>query len=121
MAKTNVHKRALADAAAAMGNRVKLHSGDPGTSGANLITTTPAYADTTWAAAVDGTGSDTGKAVVVGSAVSLQIPPNTTASHYGIYTSDDVFLRGGALAEGAISSTASGAVTIDVSPVLKVS
>ncbi|QGH76177.1 hypothetical protein SEA_JELLYBONES_35 [Gordonia phage Jellybones] len=121
MAKTNAHKRSLADAAAALGNRVKLHSGDPGTNGANLITTSPAYANTTWAAAVDGSGGDAGKAVVVGSAVSLQIPVSTTATHYGIFSSGDVFLRGGPLANGPISSTSAGAVTIDVTPVLKVS
>lgn len=121
MAKTNAHKRALADAAAALGNRIKLHSADPGTNGANLITTNPTQANTAWAAAFDGSGGDSGKAVVVGSAVSLQIPASTTASHYGVYTSGDVFLRGGALVDGPISSTSAGGVTIDVNPILKVS
>ncbi|QDM56849.1 hypothetical protein SEA_BEAVER_35 [Gordonia phage Beaver] len=121
MAKTSAHKRALAEASAAFGNRIKLHSGDPGTTGANLIATTPAHAATTWPSAVDGSGPDSGKALVIGSPVNLQIPPSTTATHYGIYSSGDVYLKGGELGTGPISSTSAGAVTIEVTPIIKAS
>lgn len=70
MAFTNAAKEAAALAISALGNTISLHTGDPGTTGANEATGgSPAYArkTTTWAAgAVDG--------VVTGSAVSFDVP-----------------------------------------------
>lgn len=111
--------RAVCDLIAGTGNKITLHSADPGTTGASQITTTPASANTTWGAAADGAGGDTGKAVSQGSAVTLSVPASTTATHYGIWNGA-TFLRGNALDAG-ITVSAAGAVSVDVTPKIKYS
>lgn len=73
MAFTSAAKEAAALAITALGNSISLHTGDPGTTGANEVTGgSPAYArkTTTWAGgAVDG--------VVSGSAVTFDVPAGT--------------------------------------------
>lgn len=117
MTATAAHQRAVCDLIAGTGNKVTLHSGDPGTTGANLITTTPASFTTTWGAAADGAGGDAGKAVATGSAGTLQVPVSTTASHYGIWNGS-TFLRGHAL-DSSITVNATGPVNVDVTPKTK--
>ncbi|MGB3707586.1 hypothetical protein [Gordonia sp. (in: high G+C Gram-positive bacteria)] len=114
MAKTAVHKRQVLDLITATGNTIKLHSADPGTTGASAIATTPASGNTTWAAAVDGSGGDAGKASATGSKVTLQVPASTTVTHYGIYNGA-TFLRGEAL-DASITVNATGPVSVDVTP-----
>ncbi|CAM3744303.1 hypothetical protein ACXYTP_00170 [Tsukamurella ocularis] len=75
------------------GNTIRLHSGDPGTTGANVITTTPASATTTWGTSSMGSGGDAGYAVVAGSNTDFTLPASTTATHYGIYNGS-TYLRG---------------------------
>ncbi|MGH3956486.1 MAG: hypothetical protein ACRDTI_20870 [Mycobacterium sp.] len=116
MTATSAHQKTVCDAIAALGGKITLHSGDPGTTGANLITTSPASGTTTWGASADGAGGDTGKAVATGSAVTLQVPASTTASHYGIW-SGSTFLRGHAL--DASIATNANAVNVDVTPKTK--
>lgn len=120
MTATAAHKRQVADATAGFGNKVTYHSGDPGTTGANLITTTPASANTTWAAAVDGAGGDAGKAVATGSAVNLQVPASTVVAYYGVWNGS-TFLRGEPMDSGGVTVNAGGPVPIDCTPKIKVS
>lgn len=121
MAKTAAHKRAVCDLIAGTGNTIKLCSGDPGTgaSAANVIATTPASGNTTWAAAVDGAGADAGAAVAVGSPVNLQVPASTTASHYAIFNGA-TYLRGDVLLP-SITVNANGPLSVDVTPRTKYS
>lgn len=118
MAKTPAHMRAVCDLIAGTGNKITLHSADPGTTGASLVTTTPASANTTWGAAADGAGGDAGKAVATGSVVNFTVPASTTASHYGIWNGA-TFLRGAALDAGI--TTGGAAVSVDVTPKTKYS
>lgn len=118
MTATSAHQKAVCDAIAAMGNVIKLHSGDPGTTGANLLATTPASATTAWGASADGSGGDAGYAVAAGSACNFTIAPTGAASHYGIYSSGGTFLRGHALDAG-ITNNGTGSVSVDVTPKTK--
>ncbi|WP_019204592.1 hypothetical protein [Tsukamurella sp. 1534] len=118
MAKTPAHTRAVCDAIAAMGNKMTLHTADPGTTGSNLASTTPASANTTWPAAVDGAGADAGKAVSAGSKCNYSVPPSTTITHYGIWNGS-TFLRGAAL--DTPITTGAAAVSVDVTPTTKYS
>ncbi|MEJ9080787.1 hypothetical protein WKY82_20425 [Gordonia malaquae] len=110
MAKTAAHRKAVADAIGGMGAKVTLHSADPGTTGANVISTTPASANTTWAAATD----DGTQATAQGSAVNLQVPASTNVTHYGIWNGS-TFLRGQAL-DATITVNAGGPIAVDVTP-----
>lgn len=114
MAKTAAHKRAVCNLITGTGNTIKLHTADPGTTGTGAIATTPATANTTWATAVDGTGTYTGWAASTGSPVTFQVPANTTVSHYSIW-SGATFLRGEAL-DASITVNANGPVNVDITP-----
>lgn len=114
MALTNAAKEAAALAISALGDRISLHTGDPGTTGANEVTGgSPAYArkQTTW----NGGASD---GVVAGSEVAFDVPAGTY-THMGVWTSGGVFVAGSALA----SSTGAlpGQMTVRVTPTVAVS
>lgn len=92
MALTNATKEAVALAASALAATIGLHTGDPGTTGANEITGgSPAYArkTTTWAGgAVDG--------VIAGTPVVFDVPPGTNATHWSLWNGS-TFVGGAAL------------------------
>lgn len=110
MAKTAAHRKQVADLIAGTGAKITLHESDPGTTGAGLITTTPASGTTTWAAATD----DGAKAQIVGSPVNLQVPASKTVTHYGVWN-NNTFLRGEAL-DASITVNNTGPVAVDVTP-----
>jgi hypothetical protein len=114
---TSAHQIAVCNYIAGLGNTIKLFATDPGTTGTSPIATTPASANTTWGGAADGTGADAGMAVATGSAANFSIPPNTTATFYGIFNGS-TFLRGHALDAG-ITTNANGSVSVDVVPKTK--
>lgn len=113
MALTNAAKEAAALAISALGDRISLHTNDPGTTGANEATGgSPAYArkTTTWSAgASDG--------VVAGSEVAIDAPAGTY-THMGVWTSGGVFVAGSALS----SSTGSlpGQTVVRLTPTITV-
>lgn len=113
MTATSAHQKAICDAITAAGNKITLHSADPGTTGASLIATTPASGNTTWPASSDGAGGDAGYAVATGSAVTLQCPASSTPGYYGVWNGA-TFLRGKAL-DTPITVGASP-VNVDVTP-----
>lgn len=80
---------AMVNGLASAGTYISFHTADPGTTGANEVSTTrPA---TTWGAASNGTR--------VGSQVSASIPAGTTVTHWGIFSAatGGTFLYGGPL------------------------
>lgn len=113
---TDAEKKAINDYRASRGQKITLHSADPGTTGANLIATTPASFNTTWGASAMGSGGDTGKAVAAGSAGALVVPASTTATHEGRWNGS-TFL-GGAPLDASITTNANP-VSVDVTPKLK--
>lgn len=79
---TNTQKENLATAYAAAGQRVSLHTADPGTTGANEVTGgTPAYAKKTptWSA-----GTSDG---VTTATVTFDVPTGTTVAYVGLWDS----------------------------------
>ncbi|SLI18475.1 Uncharacterised protein [Mycobacteroides abscessus subsp. massiliense] len=115
MGANSAHQLDICNKIAAAGNTIKACSGDPGTgtSAANVIASTPASFNTTWAAATDGAGVDAGYAVTVGSAGTLQIPPGTVVSHYAIFNGS-TYLRGRPL-DNPIT-VGGGATNVDITP-----
>ena len=111
MAATNADKQAIADYIASRGAKITVHSGDPGTTGANQIGASSG--NTTWGAAVIS-GSE---AVATGSAVAFTIPASTTVSHFGIWNGS-TFLRGYAL-DASITVNATGSAPVDITPKIK--
>ena len=95
------------------GNTIRLHSADPGTTGANVIATTPASATTTWCTSAMGSGGDAGYAVCSGTAAQFTLPASTTATHFGVY-SGSTYLRG-YLLDASLTSNAQ-AVPVDMTP-----
>lgn len=89
MGVTNATKETAALAVTAIGDRISLHTADPGTTGASEATGgSPAYArkTTTWTGgASDGS--------VPGSEVTFDAPAGTY-SHWGVYTSGGTFVCG---------------------------
>lgn len=83
---------ALAVANSTWGDRISLHTADPGTTGASEATGgSPAYArkQTTWAGgAADG--------VVPGSEVTIDVPAGTY-THFGVSAADGTFRHGNPL------------------------
>lgn len=82
MALSDSARNAAADAVAAIAGYASLHTGDPGTTGANEVTGgTPAYArkPVTWAAAVAGTAS-------ASAAVTFDVPAGTNVTHGGLWS-----------------------------------
>ncbi|WNN95003.1 hypothetical protein SEA_MAGRITTE_26 [Microbacterium phage Magritte] len=98
---TNASREAGALAIAALGNFISLHTGDPGTTGANEATGgAPAYArkQTTWAGgAADGS--------VPGSQVTFDVPAGTY-THMGIWSA----ATGGTFLGGFALSSSTGAL-----------
>ncbi|ORA64099.1 hypothetical protein [Mycobacteroides franklinii] len=113
---TDAEKKAINDYRAGRGNKITLHSADPGTTGANLIATTPASFTTTWGASAMGSGADTGRAVAAGSAGALQVPASTTATHEGRW--NGATFLGGSPLDASITANANP-VSVDVTPKLK--
>ena len=112
MPATNATKETAALAVSGIGNSVSLHTGDPGTTGANEATGgSPAYArkTTTWA----GGASD---GVVTGTAVVFDVPAGTY-THLG-------FWNGATFIGGAALSSSTGALpgqqTVTVTPTVNV-
>lgn len=96
MTATDAHQISVLTDIIGKGNKITAHSGDPGTTGAALIATTPASATTTWGAPAAGAGGDAGYAVSQGTSVTFQGPASTAITHYGIWNGA-TFLRGHAL------------------------
>jgi hypothetical protein len=99
---TNAAKETAVEAVTALGSWISLHTGDPGSTGANEATGgAPAYGreQTTWETgdAVDG--------VVAGSQVTIDVPAGTY-THFGLWSAEagGTFVGG-----GAITSTNLGA------------
>jgi len=87
---------------------ISLHTGDPGTTGADEVTGgSYARAAVTWDAASGGTKSNSGQLV-------FQVPSGTTITHVGGWNagSSGTFRGGGALAAPQAFAT-SGSYTID--------
>lgn len=112
MPATNATLEAAALAVSGIGNTISLHTGNPGTTGANEATGgSPAYArkTTTWASgAVDG--------IVTGSAVVFDVPAGEY-THFGIWNGS-TFVGG----EPLSSSTGQlpGQQTVTVTPAVRV-
>src|SRR5690349_17278888 len=77
MAFSNASKNVALDAIGAAATWLSIHSGDPGTTGANEIPSST-RAQTTWSPASGG--SKTGTAAAIG------VPAGATASHWGLWT-----------------------------------
>jgi len=110
---TNATKETAALAVSSLGASVSLHTGDPGTTGANEVTGgSPAYArkTTSW------TGG-TSDGVVTGTAVVFDVPAGTY-THLGLWNGS-TFLGGAPLS----SSTGAlpGQQTVTVTPTVTVS
>lgn len=118
MGATSSHQQAVCNAIAAMGNTIKVCSGDPGAgpSPSNVITSIPASFNTTWSSAADGAGADAGYAVSAGSAGALQIPASTTVSHYAVFNGS-TYLRGRPLDTPIVVGGA--AVSVDITPKIR--
>lgn len=98
MALTNAAKEAAALAVAALGTSISLHTGNPGTTGANEVSGgSPAYSrkTTTWAGgAVDG--------VVSGTPVTFDVPAGEY-THIGVW-------NGSTFVGGSAMSSSTGAL-----------
>lgn len=97
-------------ATASAGAYISLHSGSPGTTGANEITGgSYARAATTWGAAAASS--------LTGSQVTLNVPAGTTIAYFGVWTavSGGTYLEGGPL---SAQETFGGAGTYDFTPTL---
>lgn len=98
MAYTTATKESAALAIAALGDRISLHTADPGTTGASEVTGgSPAYArkTTTWSGgASDGS--------VVGSQVTFDVPAGTY-THIGIWSAGGTFIGGQPLNSSAVA------------------
>ncbi|OHT67778.1 hypothetical protein [Mycobacteroides chelonae] len=109
------HRNACANAITALGNRIGLYVG-----GTRVGTVS---ADTTWGAAVDGTGPDAGRAVATGSKVTISVPGGTVANgavidRYGIHNGTTL-LRTNDLPITMTINDGSQAFQVDVTPVFK--
>lgn len=101
-------REALAIHGTSRGDRISLHTDNPGTTGAHEITGYAGYSrqTTVWnAGAVDG--------VVTGSEVTFEVPPGTTVSHIGCSSSSGAFQWGYAL-ENPINFP--GSLTVKITP-----
>jgi hypothetical protein len=95
---------ALAIANATWGDRVSLHTGDPGTTGANEAAGgSYTRMQTTWAG-----GSDDG--VVPGSEVTIDANAGAY-SHFGVWSAGGTFRHGGAL-PGTVTLGAAGQIKV---------
>ncbi len=115
MAQTSAVKKSACDYITGLGNKVSLHTADPGTTGASEVSG-GSYAKqaTTWGASVDGSGGDAGKAVSTGSDVTFTIPASTTVAYFGVWNAaGSTFLWGAALTPSVtINANGPGQVTV---------
>jgi hypothetical protein len=96
---TNAAREAAALAITALGDRISLHTADPGTTGANEASGgSYARQQTTWTG-----GSSDGS--VPGSQVAIPANPGTY-SHYGVWSSGGTFIGGTALSSAATLGSA---------------
>lgn len=113
MAETDAVKNAINDFRKNQGTKITYHEGDPGTNGANLITTSPASATTTWGASAVVSG--TSKAS--GSEVQMEVPASKTVTWLGQWNGS-TFLRGLPL-DSSIGVGSGGAVQVGATPELR--
>lgn len=108
MAASTPFKNAQLDAAGAAYTWFSLHSGDPGTTGANPLAGSTRQ-QTTWSAAVGGSKA--------GTAVPIAVVGGSTATHWGLWTTATAgqFGIGGAL---PVPETFGGAGTLTLNPTL---
>lgn len=109
------HRRDCAQAITDLGNRIGLYSGS------TRVGTV--YTDTTWGAAVDGSGPDAGYAVVTGSKVTIDVPAstvsdNTTIDRYGIFNGSTL-LRTNDMPVSLVVNDGSKSFQVDVTPEFK--
>lgn len=115
MAAANQFKLDALSAIIGLGNVLRLHTGDPGTTGANEVTG-GSYSRKTfvWGApAIVSGGTDNGKAKAFGATTTMNIPGGVAVTHYSVGKADGTFLYGKPLEPGT-TLTADGAV--DVTP-----
>lgn len=113
MAETDAAKNAVNDFRKGQGSKITYHTGDPGANGANLITTSPASANTTW-----GSSSvSSGISECVGSEVDMSVPANTTVAWLGQWNGS-TFLRGIPL-DSSVNVGSFGAVPVRATPRLR--
>jgi len=107
MARTNTMKNDLATAYFAAIDKVSLHTGDPGTTGANEISGgSPAYARITPpAATLNGTGQGSIQ-------VTFNVPAGVTVGGAGLRDASNNFLDGGTLTPLAFASQGTYTLTI---------
>lgn len=106
---------AVADFIATRGDQISLHSGDPGTTGADEVSGGGySRATPTWGAAqiVSG-GAHDGKARVAANPLQMNAPGGVSITHYGVWKSG-VFQYGRPLDPGV---TLNSPGIIDVTPV----
>lgn len=93
-------------------NFISLHTADPGTTGASEVPTNANYSRgaVTW-------GTPASSAVSNSGAVSVNIPANTTATHFGVWSASTggTYYIGGALSSNVVSGTSPGTVTFAIS------
>lgn len=107
MGATNTWKAGLAAAAAALVDKVSLHTGDPGTTGASEVAGgSPAYARVTPPTpTLNGTGQFTFQ-------VTFNVPAGTTVGGAGLRDASNNFLNGGTVT--AVPFASQGTYTLTV-------
>lgn len=112
MAATDAYKLAIADYVGSLGNKITLHSADPGINGANELTG-GGYGpkNTAWGlAAIQGDGS----AKITGTTQRFDVPANGAAKWFGVWNGS-TFLYGRALTPG-VTINEVGPGKVDVTP-----
>ena len=107
MARTVATREASSLAATNLGDRISLHTADPGTTGASEATGgSPAYArkQTTW------TGG-TADGSVVGSEVTIDVPAGTY-THFGVWNVDGTTFVGGGALSSSVTLGAQGQIKV---------
>ncbi|MCE0510834.1 hypothetical protein LVJ59_17435 [Microbacterium sp. KKR3/1] len=115
MAFTNETKEVAALAAAGRGDWISLHTGDPGTTGANEATGgSPAYArkQTVWSG-----GSSDGS--VPGSVVAFDVPAGEY-THIGVWTASTAGTFVGGFALASSTGELPGQTTVNATPAITV-
>lgn len=103
----NAGKHAMLDGLAAVAARVSLHTGSPGTTGANEVAG-GGYARQviTWNAAAGGSLDDSNQPV-------FQVPGSTTVTHFALWTAGGTYLGGDALSAPETFNTAGTYTLLD--------
>ena len=98
-------REALADAFIALGDRISLHTADPGTTGASEQSGGAGARQTTvWSADVTDDGERTG------TQVTIDVPAGTY-THMGIWSSGGTFIGGGTITSTVMSAAGQIKVT----------